>query len=140
MVDRSKGEPLSRRLLIMIGPFFTVIVLVYLNASSLTYRWKIEELISVYLIPEVEVVWRCMTWRKRLLLFTGSSRAHSVNLKLLCTLHYSLLVGAGASSSETAQPDIFKVHPPTKATPARASVLKDENTEVSLVYLNIPLD
>lgn len=38
MVDRSKGEPLSRRLLIMIGPFFTVIVLVYLNASSLTYR------------------------------------------------------------------------------------------------------
>jgi len=38
MVDRSKGEPLARRLLIKIDPFFTVIVLVYLNASSLTYR------------------------------------------------------------------------------------------------------
>lgn len=38
MVDRSKGEPLSRRLLIKIDPFFTVIVLVYLDASSLTYR------------------------------------------------------------------------------------------------------
>lgn len=38
MVGRSKGEPLSRRLLIKIDPFFTVIVLVYLNASSLTYR------------------------------------------------------------------------------------------------------
>lgn len=48
-----------------------------------------------------------------------SSGAFSESVILFCTLHYSLLAGAGASSSETAQPDIFKVHPPTKATPAK---------------------